>query len=147
MLLIFMFSAQDATESTEVSNSVLVWIMDHMRMIMPGAILDFLMGYIRKVAHFTIYMMLGIWAVLAWSEYRQETHVMKRILPPWIVAMIYALSDEFHQRFVPGRAGQFRDVCIDSYGAIVGILLVQLGVYLIHRRHDKRQELKYQIRR
>lgn len=142
MLLIFIFSGQDATESTEVSNFVLIWIMDHVSKIMPQVLLDFLMGYIRKVAHFTIYMILGIWAVLAWREYRQEMHFMKRILPPWIVAVVYALSDEFHQRFVPGRAGQLRDVCIDSCGAIVGILLVQLGIYLIHRRHDGKQELK-----
>ena len=38
----------------------------------------------------------------------------------------YALCDEFHQLFVPGRGAEFTDVCIDSSGALVGIFLIFL---------------------
>jgi VanZ family protein len=31
---------------------------------------------------------------------------------------IIASLDEFHQRFVPGRVGSFRDVLIDTGGAL-----------------------------
>ena len=36
----------------------------------------------------------------------------------------YAISDEVHQLFVPGRAGQVRDVLIDSAGSLLGIIII-----------------------
>lgn len=39
-----------------------------------------------------------------------------------MICILYAISDEVHQLFVPGRGGQVRDVIIDSAGAIAGIL-------------------------
>lgn len=39
------------------------------------------------------------------------------------ICILYAISDEFHQLFVPGRGGQIRDVLIDSTGAIVGVAI------------------------
>ncbi|MDY6314114.1 MAG: VanZ family protein, partial [Clostridia bacterium] len=40
-----------------------------------------------------------------------------------LCSALYAASDEFHQLFVPGRSGEFRDVCLDSAGALTGILI------------------------
>ena len=48
----------------------------------------------------------------------------------FLFSVIYALSDEFHQSFVPGRDGNIVDVLIDSSGALVGIL-VSCIVYLL----------------
>ena len=39
------------------------------------------------------------------------------------VAVLYAATDEIHQLFVPGRAGRFSDVCIDTLGAVIWLLL------------------------
>lgn len=36
---------------------------------------------------------------------------------------LYACSDELHQYFVPGRSCQFKDVLIDTFGVITGIML------------------------
>lgn len=42
-----------------------------------------------------------------------------------IASLLYALSDEFHQRFVAGRTGSLRDVGIDSAGIIImGLIIV-----------------------
>jgi hypothetical protein len=41
----------------------------------------------------------------------------------WVLAVLYAMSDEFHQRFVPGRGASTLDVLIDGLGA-AGTLLV-----------------------
>jgi VanZ family protein len=41
-----------------------------------------------------------------------------------VFCVLYAISDEVHQLFVPGRGAQVTDVMIDSFGAFVGI-----GVY------------------
>ena len=44
------------------------------------------------------------------------------------ICVLYAISDEVHQLFVPGRSGQFKDVFLDSGGAIVGAALYRLFV-------------------
>ena len=45
----------------------------------------------------------------------------KRIGFAFLICLLYAASDEFHQTFIPGRGGQVKDVIIDSCGALVGI--------------------------
>ncbi|MGV8147186.1 MAG: VanZ family protein [Alkaliphilus sp.] len=40
-----------------------------------------------------------------------------------LVCVLYAISDETHQIFVPGRSAQVSDILIDSVGAAVGILI------------------------
>ena len=42
----------------------------------------------------------------------------------------FAVSDEFHQLFVPGRSGNIKDVFIDTAGSVSGILLVWLTGWL-----------------
>ena len=48
----------------------------------------------------------------------------------FFASAIYAVSDEFHQLFVEGRAGRWMDVGIDTTGAIVGIGIVTIGIKL-----------------
>jgi VanZ family protein len=38
------------------------------------------------------------------------------------MAVLFALSDEFHQSFVRGRHSALRDVGIDSLGALLALL-------------------------
>ena len=57
----------------------------------------------------------------------------------WVFCILYAASDEFHQLFVPGRAGLVTDVCIDSAGALLGILLFLAALHLASR-HAKRKQ-------
>ena len=45
-----------------------------------------------------------------------------------ITGIIYAISDEIHQSFIPGRSPQVTDVLIDTMGVILGILLVILVI-------------------
>ena len=43
----------------------------------------------------------------------------------WIIliAYLYAVSDEFHQFFTPGRTSRFRDTLIDLVGILIGIFI------------------------
>ena len=41
------------------------------------------------------------------------------------VAALYAVTDEFHQSFVPGRYPDVRDVLVDTAGALVAVLLLR----------------------
>ena len=45
-----------------------------------------------------------------------------------ITGIIYAISDEIHQSFIPGRSPQVTDVLLDTMGVILGILWVILVI-------------------
>lgn len=72
---------------------------------------------VKKGGHFLAYLIL---AVLA----RRATDGADR---PWLWAILitigYAISDEWHQRFVPTRQGSGMDVLIDAAGGIMGLLI------------------------
>jgi VanZ family protein len=70
---------------------------------------------LRKLAHMTEYAILAVLLVRA----------LGRELPAWLLAVAYAATDEFHQRFVSGRHASPVDVCIDAAGAAIGILVLQ----------------------
>ena len=57
--------------------------------------------------------------------------VRRALLASGAIVLVYALSDEFHQLFVPGRSGEVRDVVIDTAAGVVGVCLA----YLIHRKY------------
>lgn len=54
---------------------------------------------------------------------------MRMALIAFFVAVLYAVTDEFHQIFVPSRQGQVLDVLIDSLGAALGLL----GMWIFFR--------------
>lgn len=49
----------------------------------------------------------------------------KKMLFSLVLTIVYAISDEIHQLFVPTREGRIRDVVIDSIGAFLGCLIVK----------------------
>ena len=51
---------------------------------------------------------------------------MKFIFIGVIIALVYAVSDEFHQLFVPGRACSFSDFLVDSAGIFLATLIYSL---------------------
>ena len=64
----------------------------------------------------------------AWRKFRKEMFL------PWLIAALYAASDEIHQLFVPGRSGQLSDVILDSAGALEGVAAFTVLCWLINRR-------------
>ncbi|MER2007865.1 MAG: VanZ family protein [Psychrobacillus sp.] len=123
MGLIFFFSSQPADDSKELSTGVTEVILSVVEAVAPESDLfvDNLHHFVRKNAHFLIYFVLGILVVRAFrlSEIRGK----KSIVFALAVCIAYAISDELHQLFVPGRGAQVKDVLIDSTGAFVGIIL------------------------
>ena len=65
---------------------------------------------VRKIAHFTIYSALGFCASLTVGKRRLFSLKSLGVI---IFGFIYAMSDEFHQSFVPGRSCEFRDMMIE----------------------------------
>ncbi|WP_078409112.1 VanZ family protein [Priestia abyssalis] len=82
---------------------------------------------VRKSAHFTVF---GILAFFIWNCVKK--YRFSYILA-WILTFIYAMSDEWHQSFIPGREASFRDVLIDSFGALIVLSLV----FIINNRRKR----------
>lgn len=84
---------------------------------------------VRKTAHFLEYALLAflVCGCLNKGDWRH----MGAYLLPWGIATVYAASDELHQRFVPGRNGCVSDVCLDSFGAISGVLVFAMCVVIL----------------
>ncbi|MDX8334918.1 VanZ family protein [Candidatus Cetobacterium colombiensis] len=116
MLSIFWFSHQDRTESAKQS--------DYVEKQMDKIIGRGIKFNIRKNAHFFIYMLLGISLLMS-----REEKGKKEIFQVVGFLILYALSDEYHQRFVPGRGASLTDVGIDTLGGICGILMVKTALY------------------
>ncbi|MDO4377224.1 MAG: VanZ family protein, partial [bacterium] len=77
---------------------------------------------IRKLAHFTEYLILGVLVINMFTK----NNIPKSYLISIIFCVIYAISDEIHQFLIPGRACQIKDILIDSIGSITGIYLYKL---------------------
>jgi len=126
MVLIFMLSSQIAEESSQLSTGITETIIKTIEKIIPNVDLDVgsLNHIVRKNAHFIAYLVLGVLTLNALR--RRGVYGYRSFVFALGICILYAISDEGHQLFVPGRGGQARDVILDSAGAGVGI-----GVYLL----------------
>ena len=86
---------------------------------------------IRKSAHFIEYMILSILVTNVVNLYLNKK---RSILITVIFVFLYACSDEFHQLFVQGRQGSFRDVLIDTAGGIAAVIVKMLYNMFLKKR-------------
>ena len=78
----------------------------------------------REFAHIIAY---GILTFLIWFSFpKLDGNLAKKILVCAFLALLYAISDEVHQAFVPGRSGNIKGVVFDVIGIVA--VLVWLGV-------------------
>lgn len=129
MMVIFSFSAAPANESSAVSDELSYKIVAAINAT-PFADWgeDELLNHaenlrvpIRKTAHFTEYVILALLWCFALGKCVDTDR--KRLGMAFMICVLYAAGDEFHQLFVPGRDGNLKDVLIDSSGAVAGIFL------------------------
>ena len=125
---IFNFSSQDGETSGNLSREVTETITKNIKAIQrlekskKEIVLDKIEHFIRKLAHFSLYMSAGILTMCLMLTYKME--LKKKIEISLIVNVIYAISDEIHQIFVPDRAAMIQDVGVDTFGIIIGITIV-----------------------
>ncbi len=141
MALIFTFSMETAAESSESSGGfirLLLETFDRDFSVLSSAdqhtMIESLSYFVRKSAHFCIFGMLGLLVTSAVSTYRLSPK--NTALLSLGICALYAVSDEIHQYFVPGRACMLRDMLIDTCGASCGIAAVSFLIYIV-RKHRK----------
>ena len=140
-IMIFLFSADDAAESSSLSVAVtrkLINLYYHFFSGNNNAVLtlpvvtDDAEAIVRKMAHFTEYMAVGFLSfgiAVIWMQ-----RIKAGIVAVTLQVFLSAGLDEIHQDFVPGRYASFRDVLIGTAGGIAGIMIVFLMYKLRKRR-------------
>jgi VanZ family protein len=100
---------------------------------LPSAENQLLDLILKQSAHVLVYAGLAV----LWLRALQDSHLpaSQRLCIALVAAGLYALSDEFHQRFVPGRTASLVDVGCDWLGAGLAAWLWQRGplAALVHR--------------
>lgn len=117
----------------ELSGAISQWLRNLLSFLFSGggSNSDSGHGLLRKLAHFTEFACLGL--LFTW--------LFGMLRKPFLFALpcgfLAACIDETIQRFVPGRGPAFKDVLIDTAGALVGMGILILG-YTIRKRQIKR---------
>ena len=152
MIFIFIHSAQNAKQSSETSGELVktvltVVVKDFQSLPEPEQqqAVDSLQFIVRKSAHFCIYLALGFLCFLAMNTYNIKKKT--KILTSLTISLLYAISDEIHQIFVPGRAGQVRDVLIDFSGSLTGVVFALILIAIISKIVKKKEEVSYEEER
>ena len=131
MIGIFHFSAQPAPKSQQLSDGVVYYAIALFEKLVPNITFDTASFIVRKAAHMSEYLLLGFfWSQTVINLNKLHNHIrqiktgfFRIFLSSWSIPVLYAISDEVHQSFVPGRSCELRDMCIDACGALIGVLL------------------------
>ncbi len=128
MVLIFKLSSQPAVQSGKLSGEITNINIKAIEKVKPNTKFNIVKfdHMVRKNAHFFVYLLLGVFVISILR--RSGVTGVRSIVFALLICILYAISDEVHQVFVPGRSAQVKDVIIDSAGASVG-----LGLYLLKK--------------
>lgn len=139
MYCIYSFSAQDGTTSSQVSLSV-----SHKVVHAVDRVFDFdlteeqidnsvrkIHYYIRKTAHFTEYFILA--AAVSLPLYVYGIRGIWLMLTSLILCTGFACLDEYHQLYVSGRGASTKDVLIDTFGSLIGIVCTRIIGYIFRK--------------
>jgi VanZ family protein len=99
-------SAFTAANTSRIIDPIVRWLIPG---ITPASV-DVCHMLVRKAAHFTEY------GILFWLLVRGP--MKERPYLALMLCVVYALTDEGHQVFVPGRTASLYDVALDSTGAL-----------------------------
>jgi len=85
---------------------------------LPSSVINF-----DKLLHISAYSVLGFLSYQTFINYKKESHTFISIIIPFVFSLLYGISDEIHQSFVPGRESDVYDVITDAIGIIIGIFI------------------------
>lgn len=139
MIVIFFFSEAPSEKSNSGSKTI---IRNTLNFIYPDKddkeierIVIKLNKPVRKCAHATVYFILANSVNSVVCVFKKNRLYLCNLIS-LIVCFLYACTDEYHQTFVSHRTGQFSDVLIDSFGALIGCLVFDFVYKLIIKRRN-----------
>lgn len=164
-IMIFDFSKQNGGTSGSLSRDIMKFIAEIFTKDEQKIVKIISKGepILRKIAHFTVYTSLGVWAMCMMQTYFRKSKKMynnntnnmndydmeaydkimkKRMLISIIIGFLYAISDEIHQSFIPNRSARAIDVFLDTLGATNGVLIIAIIVFIYKHYKNITKELK-----
>ena len=140
MIAIFYFSSQNASNSSRLSGGIVTQMFGSIEDIFQVELvkqdnydkIEKVETLIRKLAHMTEYAILSITLYIPFYVYGKRG----RNIIYWseTICVIYAITDEVHQLFVPGRSGQLTDVFIDGIGGLIGCFIISKIFMNLHKQ-------------
>lgn len=115
MIFIFYMSNKNGASSGHLSESLVNFLSSIGFNINPHN-KDFIHFIIRKLAHISEYLVLTF---LLFNALICDLSFKKSLLLSSIISILYSMTDEFHQIFIPGRVGTIKDVFIDFIGVFI----------------------------
>lgn len=101
--------------------AAMIFLLSHQE-ILPGSSVDTLDFIFKKSAHITVYAVLFLLVHRAQLLLLAKKYHSNIWITSFAIVALYAISDEVHQTFVPGRFGTLRDVGFDVLGASLAFL-------------------------
>lgn len=123
MMLIFYMSNQPADISSKQSD-LIIKLFYYIGIDLNSALGEITSFVIRKVAHFTEYFILYCLTINVLKFY---FNIKRARIYSLFIVLGYAISDEIHQYFIPGREMAIRDVIIDFSGGVLGFIVNIIG--------------------
>ena len=144
MYLIFHLSDQSASQSSAVSGGFIEKILTLLPFLKKGEeisiVVESLQHIVRSLAHLTIFFALGSSVSAFICTY--EVGAFVRFLISQIFCICYAVADEYHQIYVPGRSFQLSDILVDVLGSALGIVLVLLIAFIVNKLTNRRKSMR-----
>ena len=154
MATIFVLSAQDGRDSGGTSGGLTEFLLALFG-VDAGSLSEEeftkIEAAIRTAAHFSEYALLAFLSAFLFDTYRLKK--VFSLLFAVVFSSFYAITDEIHQIFVPGRAAEISDWLVDTGGALTGAVLAVLILVLVkigrkkkkkargkHRKHGKKKD-------
>ena len=144
MVMIFAFSTEDAEHSDRTSGLISRRVLsiihpeyEQLEESRQKLLYDDMQHIVRKCAHFTEYMVLGLMLRLCLESWfgRKVRKSRSLTIAGFCGGTIYACTDEFHQLLIEGRSGQWSDVLVDGSGVLLGVLIAALLIRRINSRN------------
>lgn len=151
MSVIFYMSAQPAYESSQISGGIVSKLIaaffskfDSLSLAQQENLTQILTVIVRKTAHFLEYFILAVLTVFFVQTYKNYK-LKSEMIFTFIFCVFYAITDEVHQYFVPGRACRMLDICIDTAGSLTAIFLI-VSIIICKKRqksgeHSEKKEV------
>ncbi len=98
--------------------------------------ISFYHGIVRKLAHPTVYAVLGYLSIRAFTSLESQKLQRKFVFLSVLLVVCVAALDEFNQSFLSVRTGSIWDVLLDSVGGVLAI-----GLYILYRRLRSKPEI------
>jgi len=88
---------------------------------------------LRKSAHLTEYAVLAVFLYSSLKPVGNPFWSREAAFWALVASGSYSITDEFHQRFVPGRHGSLSDCLIDTGGALLGLYVLSKVMVALRR--------------